>query len=77
MLEMEKTMRIRTISNATFQRNMAFWIDRQERGEEIRLKMMGKTVGVLYGEPREEALPAGARADYLEGGRWCRRRSNG
>jgi hypothetical protein len=44
-------MRIRRISNASFRRNVPFWIERQAKGEEIHLTQMGMIVGILYGDP--------------------------
>ena len=48
-------MRIHRISHASFSRNMNYWLDRQELGEEIHLIKMGEVVAVLYpiidGEP--------------------------
>ncbi len=44
-------MTIRQVTYAAFRRNMAFWVGRQERGEEIHLMQMGRVVGVLHVAP--------------------------
>jgi hypothetical protein len=50
-LHQRAAMRIRRICNARFRRNIPFWVGRQARGEEIRLMLMGRIVGILYGHP--------------------------
>ena len=47
-------MKVRKISIACYKRNPAFWILRQERGEEIHLTHLGQFAGILYGAPYPE-----------------------
>ena len=42
-------MAIRTISNAAFSRNRAFWHARRRRGDDIHLTRMKRLVAILYG----------------------------
>jgi hypothetical protein len=42
-------MAVRTISNVTYSRNRAFWLQRQRRGDQIRITRLQRIIAVLYG----------------------------
>jgi hypothetical protein len=42
-------MAVRTISSVTYFRNRVFWLQRQRRGDQIRITRLQRLVAVLYG----------------------------
>ncbi len=66
-------MTIRRVSYAEFQRNSAFWIKRQARGEEIVLMRLGTVVGVLYGTPAPAVPGPGREVMLFKGAQVIRR----
>jgi hypothetical protein len=42
-------MAIRTINSVLYRRNRAFWLRRQQRGDEIRVTRLQRVFTILYG----------------------------
>lgn len=42
-------MATRTVSNAAYRRNRAFWQRRQRRGDEIRVTRLQRVIAIFYG----------------------------
>jgi hypothetical protein len=54
-------MAVRTITNVRYSRNRAFWLQRQRRGDQIRVTRLHRLIAVFYGlrhvRPARRATP--------------------